>query len=422
MLQQQVAAADLPTEAEGFKIHPHGDSTMTGSPPKAEDVVTIDNAASSRAKHRWALRNTRELMPTQRISRGNGPVVELPRTGMPVDTFNSLELKDLSDRTTTIGEFLEKQHTDALLVMVDGRIVNEQYFGGMAPEQLHDVYSTGKSLCSTMIGTMLGRELRDDAAIETYLPELDEFAIQGATIRQLLDMRSGLDYSYGPEPDSELSRHMAMTLNAPADTEPLSQWQFLLEAKRSRPHGEVMNYCEYDVMSVILAAERVTGTRFADLFSQRIWSQLGVEHDAYVRRDGFGIAAPSFGMATTLRDIGRWCQMCVDGGEFNGKRIVPAAYLEDLRAGATQWIPQRAWIAGFDYEMPERTGYRGWFWFPGLIRNALATSGGLGQFCYINWQDRTVIVCFSSWMLDDDWVSLDHSYWHAFEQITAMLR
>jgi hypothetical protein len=40
----------------------------------------------------------------------------------------------------------------------------------------------------------------------------------------------------------------------------------------------------------------------------------------------------------------------------------------------------------------------------------------------MNWQDRTVIVCFSSWMLDDDWVSLDHSYWHAFEQITAMLR
>lgn len=64
-------SAASPTDADGFRIHPHKGSAMTGTPPRADDVVTIDNSSSSREKYRWALRNTRELMPTQCISRGN---------------------------------------------------------------------------------------------------------------------------------------------------------------------------------------------------------------------------------------------------------------------------------------------------------------------------------------------------------------
>jgi CubicO group peptidase (beta-lactamase class C family) len=420
-LGASTAHAKAPTEEDGFMIHPHTNSAMTGIPPKEHDLVTIDSAPTSRDKHRWALCHTRELMPTQCISRGTDEVAELARDRMPVREFNEMKVKSLKGKSVTIGELFDQQHTDAFLCMVDGKIVSEQYFGGMTPDKPHDLYSTGKSLSSTLIGTMLGNVLDKDAAIEAYLPEFAESKLKGATIQQMLDMQSGSDYSYGLVEDTTIAKHIALTRATPEEQEPKSQWQMLLDAPKVRPHGEVMQYKEYDVISVVLAAERKTETRFADLFSQSIWSQLGMEHDAYVRCDGWGLAVPSFGICATLRDMGRWCQMVVNGGNFNGRQVVPATYLEEVRNGDQQPVPLKGCISGYECDQPPGTMYHNWFWFPGLISDAYATSGGLGQFCYMNWRHRTVIVAFSCWMAGDDFQRLDHTYWHAFQQITEKL-
>ncbi len=394
---------------------------MPGFPPKKEALVTIDNAMTTREKQRWALRNTRELMPTQRISRGRSPVVELPRDSMPVSDFNNLRLSDLSGKAMSVAELLERQHTDAILVMVDGRIVNEQYLGGMTPDQPHDLYSAGKSLTSTLIGTLLGRELDEQSPIQQYLPELENTALAGATIRDLLDMKSGLDYDYGFAPNAEVSKHMAMTHGVASGAETQSQWQLLQEASKSRAHGKVMRYKELDVLAVVLAVERNLQIRFADLLSQRIWSKLGAEHDAYIRCDGYGTAVPSFGLCATLRDMARWGQMCLNLGEFHGKRIVPSNYLQDVRTGVTQVVPAEDWIDGIKLELPAGTAYRSWFWFPGLTRDSFAASGGFGQLCYMNWRHQTLIACFSSWMGDDKFEQLEQTYWSAFEQLTQIL-
>lgn len=420
-LGASTAYAKEPAEGDGFMVHPHANSAMTGIPPKKQDLVTIDSAATSRDKHRWALCHTRELMPTQCISRGTGDVVELARDRMPVKNFNNMKVKSLEGKKVTLGELFSQQHTDAFLCMVDGKIVSEQYFGGMTPDKPHDLYSTGKSLSSTMIGTLLGNVLEKGKPIEEYLPEFAESKLRGATIQEMLDMQSGSDYSYGLADDATIAEHIGLTRATPKEQEPKSQWQMLLDAPKIRPHGKVMRYKEYDVMSVILAAERKTGMRFADLFSQRIWSQLGVEHDAYVRCDGWGLAVPSFGICATLRDMGRWCQMVVNDGKFNGRQIVPAGYLEDVRNGEQQPVPLKDWISRWECDQSPGTKYHNWFWFPGLIRDAYATSGGLGQFCYMNWRHRTVIVAFSCWMKGDDFQRLDHTYWHAFQQITEQL-
>ena len=85
---------------------------------------------------------------------------------------------------------------------------------------------------------------------------------------------------------------------------------------------------------MVRAAETVTEKRFAELFSARIWGQLGVEHDAYVRCDGLGEAVPSFGISATLRDIGRWGQMCLQNGKWNGHQMVPAEFFADLQKTA----------------------------------------------------------------------------------------
>jgi CubicO group peptidase (beta-lactamase class C family) len=362
-------------------------------------------------------------MPTQCISRGSGPISVLQRNPIPVSEFNKSEIKDATGQLITISDWIAKQRIDAILVLRNGRVVTEQYFGGMAPDQPHDLYSAGKSLTSTLIATTLGKELVATNAIEHYLPELKDAEIAGVTIRQLLDMKSGTDYSYSiSEQQSELARHMAMTRTAAPGSKPASQWELLKDVKRVRPHGQAMQYKETDVLALSLAAERVTGLRFADLFSQRIWSKLGAEHDAYVRCDGWGTAAPSFGICATCRDLARWGQMCLQEGTFHDQQIVPADFLSDVRQGYTHKVDPRLYLKNDLGLTPlPGTAYRSFFWYRGAQTEAFEACGGFGQVVHVNSRLQTVIVCFSSWMPQDDFNNLDHAQAHALHEISRVV-
>lgn len=186
----EVSVGEL-SKADGFCIHPPQGTAMQGFPPAEADVYLPEKAAMRRDMHRWALRSTRELRPTQRISRGTGPVRTLKRNPISVDEFNKFVLKNLEGKSLSIAQLVEQQRVDALIVLRKGQIITEQYFGGMTPEQPHDLYSAGKSLTSTMVGTLLGHGLDAARVIEHYLPELKaNSGLEGATLRQLLDMTS----------------------------------------------------------------------------------------------------------------------------------------------------------------------------------------------------------------------------------------
>jgi len=122
----------------------------------------------------------RELASTQLISRGSGPIVDLDRNPMDVESCNQICFEGVDGQKSTISDWLKSLTCDAFLVLRDGRIVNEQYFHGMTPDRDHVCYSMGKSLTATLLATMIGNELREDAAIEQYVPELGKTALAGA--------------------------------------------------------------------------------------------------------------------------------------------------------------------------------------------------------------------------------------------------
>jgi hypothetical protein len=86
------------TSADGFCIHPSQGSAMLGFPPAEADVYSPEATAQRHDMHRWALRNTRELVPTQRISRGVGPIRTLKRNPIPIDEFNQFEIRNVEAR------------------------------------------------------------------------------------------------------------------------------------------------------------------------------------------------------------------------------------------------------------------------------------------------------------------------------------
>ena len=163
---------------------------MTGSPPAAI-VPKLD--WDRPPWNRWAFQHIREILPTAEVWRGSGHAKKLPRNERDLD---GIAVASSIKGETTLAGLLDETYTDGFLVLKDGAIVTERYFNGMTDRTLHLSQSMAKSVTSAVCGVLVGRGLIDPRRLVTdYLPELGSTAWQGATLQQVLDMRSGVKFS-----------------------------------------------------------------------------------------------------------------------------------------------------------------------------------------------------------------------------------
>ena len=141
--------------------------------------------------NQWAFHNARQIVPTAAI-RAGGSAWQLPRCPMALE---STTCTDRYGNTRTLKDVMTYAHTDALLVIHDGAVVTERYLNGMRPEDPHILMSVSKSVTAAVAGVLTSQGLLDpEAAVTTYMPELANSGFAGATLQQVLDMRTGLAF------------------------------------------------------------------------------------------------------------------------------------------------------------------------------------------------------------------------------------
>lgn len=378
-------------QSDDATIHPWRSDIMTGFPPLPQNQVTRENHEESQEKLRWAMQHWRELFPTQRVSRGASPIAVLGRQRRNI---MHRQFEDSAGKETTFGKQARALSLDALIVVHEGTIVCEDYFHGMRPETPHIMYSMNKSIVASVVATLLGEGLlRENTAIEECVPELQDTTYAGATIRQIFDMESGVLYRYAGD-NPELAEHeRAISPAAKELAVPVSEYNFIpsLKAEDGRGHGEGMRYKESDPSVLVWAAEKVTGKRFADLLSERIWSKLGAEFDLDAVCDSLGHW--TYHLSCSLRDVARWGLMCLNLGHFNGQQIVPKEFFDDIHSNARV---DRLAKSNVGYLFPDGTGYRSFFYHQKASGGVLAAIGAYGQFCYMSPKHDVVIAMFSS--------------------------
>ncbi|HCS42045.1 MAG TPA: 6-aminohexanoate hydrolase, partial [Pseudomonas sp.] len=193
----------------------------------------------------------------------------------------------------TWEQSLAATYTDGIVVLHRGKVVYERYFGVLKPDGQHAAMSVTKSVVGTL-GAMLVAEGRIDVDkhVAYYVPELASSAFGSATVRQVLDMTTALKYSEDyADPNAEVWAHAkaGSPLPKPKDyTGPRSYYEFLQTVQLRGEHGSAFAYktVNTDVLGWIIA--RVTGRNVAQLLSERIWSRLGTEQDAYFTVDSIG--------------------------------------------------------------------------------------------------------------------------------------
>ncbi|HYD08013.1 MAG TPA: serine hydrolase [Reyranella sp.] len=342
--------------------------------------------------NRWAFQHVREIVPTQEVWRGPGHARKLPRDERDLD---GIAVASCAGEKTTLGRLLDETFTDGLLVLKDGVIRTERYFNGMTERSLHLSQSMAKSVTSAVCGILVGRGLIDpEQPVARYLPELEATAYKGATLQQVLDMRSGVKFS--EEYTDRYSEVGQMDVacgwkpippgSDPAFKWPAHIWELILSLKTlEHPHGPTFHYrsIETDVMAFCL--ERVTGKRLPQLVSEEIWQKLGVEESANFTVDPAGYALACGGFNACLRDYGRFGQMILE----NGAGIVPAAWIEATRNGGRHG-PQY-------WEILPEASYKNQFWLEDPQARNLMCLGVFGQMIWISWEHRMVVVKLSTW-------------------------
>ncbi|NNG60769.1 serine hydrolase [Pseudomonas fragi] len=389
-------AADKTTYPDAAASDPKTMGWMVGAPPPADRIVRFaDGSYFNFPAMRWSVSNFRQLMPTTNVSRGLGAPVPLARAlRSDIDKLTFVPLG--SQQPMTWEQSLAANYTDGIVVLHRGQVVYERYFGVLNPEGQHGAMSVTKSVVGTM-GAMLVADGTLDAnkKVADYVPELAASAFGNATLRQVLDMTTGLKYSEDyADPNAEVWQHSAAgsPLPKPKDyTGPRTYMEFLLTVKPLGEHGQAFAYktVNTDVLGWVIA--RVTGRNVAQLMSERIWQRLGAEQDAYFTVDSIGTPFAGGGLNTGLRDLARFGEMIRNDGQYLGQQIVPKAVVDDIRAGG-----DKAAFAKAGYDLLKGGSYRNMWWVTHNPDGAFMARGVYGQRIYIDPKAEMVIVRYAS--------------------------
>jgi len=368
---------------------------MQGTPPPPERLVTLANWQDP-PFNRWGFQHIRDLIPTARISRGEGSGWRLPRAEQDLEelTFRS------GRRTLTVGRMLEETATDGFMVLHRGRVVMERYYNDMTRDTRHLLMSVSKSITSTVAGILAGRGALDvNALVTVYIPELIGTSFEGATVQHLLDMRTGTRFNEDyTDLSAEVRVYEQLYLWRPrvsADL-PLDACSYFATLENDGEHGGPFRY--RSVLTDVLAwvIERAGGARLAELISREVWQPMGAQFDAEVTVDAHGNAMADGGICTTLGDLARFGQLFLNGGVRGARRIVPAAWIRDTIAGAPDG-PQAFAEEATPQERRAGAHYRNQWWVGRPKVPAYAGVGINGQLVFVHAPAKVVVAKFSTW-------------------------
>ena len=312
---------------------------MVGSPPAADRLVTLSNWQGP-PWNRWSFQHVGQLIPSARISRGDGPVLELPDDPRDID---QLPFRTVAGTSSTLGSHLEASYTDGFLALHHGRIVAEQYSNGMTRGTRHLLQSVSKSLTGALAGALAGSGALDPAGLVTdQVPMLRGTSFEGATVRHLLDMTAGTRFSEDyDDPASDVRRYETAAGWQPAgDGGAGSDLAAYIAGLPNRSaHGEAFAYRSILTDVLAMVVEGSSAERFADAMSGLLWSRIGAEHDAEITVDRHGNAMSDGGISVTLRDLARFGQLYLLGGSLE-RPAGPAGGLGSRHALRRRGLPE----------------------------------------------------------------------------------
>lgn len=369
---------------------------MKGFPPHKDSILSaLDGSFFVFPGLRYSVCHMRQFMPTTRVEAAQSNLFAFVST--TDKQIDALSFKPWgSNQSMTWKESLAKNYTDGIIILHKGKIVYENYFGELKPDGIHAAMSVSKTFTGTLGALLIANGILDEHKTGgEYVPELQNSAFGTATIRQILDMTTALQYSEDyANPKSEIWAFSAAGNPLPKPdgyNGPSNYFEYLETVQSSGKHGEAFGYKTVNTDALGWIISRVTGKSIPQLLSEKIWQPLGSGLDGYYQVDGAGIAFAGGGFNANLRDMAMFGEMIRKEGYFNNQQILPVSVINDIKKGGSQKAFEKA-----GYKDLKNWSYRNMWWITHNEHGAFAARGVHGQTIYIDPKAEMVIVRFAS--------------------------
>lgn len=334
---------------------------------KREEIARLMAVNSLFAKDRIVqnFSHMDRLFLTRPLSRGDGPVSPLPMGPEAV-------------LPTEVAEWITARDVTALVVLKNGQVVHESYYLGTGPEDLRISWSVAKSFLSALFGIVLAEGHIDslDDPVTKYVPELAGTAYDGATVRHILTMSSGVafneDYLDFWSDINRMGRVLALGQS-------MDGFAASLKDRAAEP-GSDWRYVSIDTHVLGMIIRGATGEDIPELLERHILAPLGVEVAPYYLTDGYGVSFVLGGLNMTTRDYARFGQMIAQGGMWQGHQIVPRDWVE------ASTVPSAPGGAGYGYQ---------WWIADGAVPGEVNAQGIYGQYIWID-RARNIVIAVNA--------------------------
>ena len=322
------------------------------------------------AERRIAFAHTNAWMPTRSLHPSATPYTLETKidNSLPSVTYT------VDGETFTVDDLLSREPLMGIAVVDGNTIKLEHYAADHGPESVWISFSVTKSFTSTLIGAAIkdGFIGSVDDKVEDYLPRLKGSAYGRVTLKNILQMSSGIawneDYS---DPASDVS--VAGILQGVALTD------YLSELPQKHKPGTVFNYntAESNLLGEILRA--AVGNSATDYMNDKIWQGFGIEHEAnWLQWEPYGGETGGCCISASVRDYARLGIFVKNGGvDASGESILPENWMRDATTPSVG---------------SESYGYKWWLQGDG----AFSAAGIFGQYIYIDPSRDIVIAAHSN--------------------------
>ena len=343
--------------------------------------------------NRWTFSHMREIIPTVNIPRDTNRFLMLNNSDDLVADFSV----EFQGRKQSIDEIAVHQFIDGLLIIKDGEIVVENYYGHLTQDRPHLMNSVSKSIVGLVAGKLAAQGVIDlEKPVSHYVAALAKSGYGPDSLQTLLDMRDGSDYT---ETYADFTTTFRLQDCAIGWTDadycpkngPIGLYEFLPTVGREKSKLGTFSYRSGSTNVIGWVLEAVTKQSLAELISEHIWQPMGAEFDANITVDEGGFVLADHGISATLRDLGRMGLLVLNDGKAFGNEVIPSKFIQDIRGqqGDPKW-PYPG-LGGY------KPYYRSFWWGEGNPGGDISGYGIHGQFVRVVPEAGLVITMYSTW-------------------------
>ncbi|MCC5950939.1 MAG: serine hydrolase [Acidimicrobiia bacterium] len=289
---------------------------------------------------------------------GSAPVSAWPV--VPAETHNMDP--DVLEGARTYA-FVPTRNTQGVVVVRHGDIVAEWYAEDRDQDSWATSWSIAKSFASALVGIAIDEGLIAgvDVPMTDYYPEWEGTTRETMTLRHVLTMSSGLDWSESYNPSTAATSNIIRMV-----AQELDQLAYVRSIEADATPGTRFRYSSGDSMLLSGVIEQATGMPAHEYAQDKLFDPLGIDQIEQWR-DAVGNTLTYCCVDTTTRGFARFGQLYLQDGRWGDEQVVPSSWV------AASVTPS-ATSAGY--------GYQWWLNSVGGIPY-FSARGHDGQFVYV---------------------------------------